>query len=214
MGSWPWSKAKAKPKVFRLRKPLEQHLACDVAKAQSVKHEIKPFEQIDLQRTLDRWVAESGSSVREFGYTAEGFFSDDGLVRYRVTDQLIQAPVERSQLDNGPGQQLDCVVRGLFLLRRCGRNVVVAFRPGRFTSERPIVEVIADTRDAAKEILIALLDEARRESAYKGRTLTLEPLPRQEGFNIRFQPLRPAKRELMVLPEELLRVAGRKARSY
>ena len=209
MGSWPWSKAKAKAKVFKLRKPVEQHLGCDLAKAQSVKHEIKPFEQIDLQRTLDRWVAESGHAVQEFGYTAEGFFSDDGLVRYLVTDQLIQAPVERGQLDSGPGQQLDCVVRGLFLLRRGGRNAVVAFRPGRFTSELPIVEVVADTREAARETLVALLDEARRESAYKGRTLTLEPSSHREGFIIRFQPLRPAAREQMVLPEELLRVVER-----
>jgi hypothetical protein len=207
MGSWPWSKAKAK--VFKLRKPVEQHLGCDLAKAQSVKHEIKPFEHIDLQRTLDRWVAESGSAVQEFGYTAEGFFTDDSLASYLVTDQLIQAPVERGQLDSGPGQQLDCVVRGLFLLSRSGRNAVVAFRPGRFSTGLPIVEVISDTRDAAREILVALLDEARRESAYKGRTLTLEPASRQDGFIIRFHPSRPVVREQMVLPEELLRVVER-----
>ena len=69
MGSWPWSKAQTK--VFKLRKPVEQHLGCDLTKAQSVKHEIKPFEHIDLQRSVDRWVAESGSAVQEFGYTAE-----------------------------------------------------------------------------------------------------------------------------------------------
>jgi hypothetical protein len=207
MGRWPWSKAKAK--VFKLRKPVEQHLGCDLARAQSVTHEIKPFEQIDLQRTLDRWVAEAGPAVREFGYTAEGYFSDESLVRYLVTDELIQAPVERRQLDSGPGQQLDCVVRGLFLLRRAGRNAVVAFRPGRFSSELPVVEVIADAREAARETLVALLDEARRESAYKGRTLTLEASSAREGFLIRFQPLRPAAREQMVLPEELLRVVER-----
>jgi hypothetical protein len=207
MGRWPWSKAKAK--VFKLRKPIEQHLGCDLAKAQSVQHEIKLFERIDIQRTLDRWAKESRSAVREFGYTAEGYFTDDSLVRYLVTDQLIQAPVERGQLDSGPGQQLDCVVRGLFLLSRGGRNVVIAFRPPRFTSELPIVEVIADTRDAARDILVALLDEARRESAYKGRTLALEASSWQGGFTIRFQPLRLAAREQMVLPEEVLRVVER-----
>jgi hypothetical protein len=207
MGRWPWSKAKAK--VFKLRKPVEKHLGCDLAKAQSVKHEIKLFERIDIQRTLDRWVKDSGSAVQEFGYTAEGYFTDDSLVRYLVTDQLIQAPLERGQLDSGPGQQLDCVVRGLFLLRRGSRNAVIAFRPPRFTSELPIVEVIADTRDAARDILAALLDEARRESAYKGRTLSLESSSWREGFTIRFHPLRPAAREQMVLPEEVLRVVER-----
>jgi hypothetical protein len=207
MGSWPWSKTRAK--VFKLRKPVERHLGCNLAKAQSVKHEIKPFERIDLQRTLDRWAAESDSAVQEFGYTAEGYFSDDSLVRYLVTGELIQAPVEREQFDSGPGQRLDCVVRGLFLHRRGDQNAVVAFRPARFTSELPIIEVIADTRDAARGILAALLDEARRESAYKGRTLTVEASSRWEGLILRFHPLRPAAREHLVLPEELLRVVER-----
>src|SRR5262245_1346492 len=43
MARWPWSKSK--PQVFKLRKPVEQHLGCDVAKAQSVSHTIKLFEQ-------------------------------------------------------------------------------------------------------------------------------------------------------------------------
>jgi hypothetical protein len=206
MALWPWSKKK---KVFRLRKPVEDHLGCDLAKAQSVSHEIKPFERIDLQRTLDRWVAESGPEVKEFGYTAEGYFSDDGLVRYLVTDQLIRAPVERTQLDSGPGQRLDCVVRGLTLLSRAGKHSVVAFRPARFSHDLPILEVVAATREAARETLTALLEEARRESAYKGRTLTLEAGSRREGVTIRFQPMRPTKREQMVLPEELIRVVER-----
>ncbi len=206
MSIWPWSKAKAK--VFKLRKPVEQHLGCDFTRAQSVAHEIKPFERIDLQRTLDRWVAESASDRIEFGFTAEGYFHDDSLVRYLITDELIRAPVERVQLDSGPDQQLDCVVRGLFLLRRGGKNIVLAFRPARMSFELPVVEVISDTREAARDTLSALLDEARRESAYKGRTLTLEAA-RCEGYTIRFQPLRTTAREQMVLPEELIRVVER-----
>ena len=147
--------------------------------------------------------------AEEFGYTAEGYFSDDGLVKYLVTDQLIRRPLERVQLDSGPGQCLDCVVRGLFLLCRAGRSTTLAFRPGRFSQELPVVEVIAGTREAARETLTALLEEARRESAYKGRTLTLEAGSLREGITIRFQPMRPTKREQMVLPEELIQVVER-----
>jgi ATPase family associated with various cellular activities (AAA) len=207
MPRWPWSKPKTK--VFRLRKPVEQHLGCDIAKAQSVTHEIKPFERIDLQRTLDRWAAESGPGLQEFGYTAGGYFSDDGLVKYLVTDELIRAPLERAQMDSGPGQRLDCVVRGLFLLSRGGKNTALAFRPARFSHEAPVAEVIAATRDTARETLTAFLEEARRESAYKGRTLTLVAGSRRESVTIRFQPMRATKREQMVLPEELIRVVER-----
>lgn len=204
---WPWSKSKSN--VFKLRKPVEQFLGCDLAKAQAVSHEVKPFERIDLQRTLDRWVAEAGSEVQEFGYTAEGYFSDDSLVRYLVTDELIRAPVERTQLESGLGQRLDCVVRGLFLLSRGEKTAALAFRPGRFSHDFPVVEVIASTREAARDVLTALLEEARRESAYKGRTLTLEAGGRRDGVTIRFQAMRATKREQMVLPEELIRVVER-----
>jgi ATP-dependent 26S proteasome regulatory subunit len=86
---------------------------------------------------------------------------------------------------------------------------VVAFRPPRLSFEVPRLEVIAATREIARETLTALLEESRRESAYKGRTLTLEGGRRLEGYTIRFQPLRPATREQMVLPEELIRVVER-----
>jgi hypothetical protein len=208
MPNWPWSKTKAP--VFKLRQPVEHHLGCDLAAAQSVSHDIKPFERIDLQRTLDRWITQSDCEVKEFGFTSTGYFSDDSLVRYLVTDELIRAPVERAQLDSGPDQQLDCVIRGLFLFSRNGRKTAVAFRPARMTFELPSVEVIAATREAARETLSAFLEEARRESAYKGRTLTLEAAPHHEGgFIIRFQPMRSTAREQMVLPEELIRVVER-----
>jgi cell division protease FtsH len=210
MMKWLGSRARrSKAPVYRLRKPIEQHLGADLAKAQSVAHDIKPFERIDIQRVLDRWIAESKPAAEAFGYTSEGFHSDDAVVRHLVTDTLIRAPVDRTQLDSGPGQTLDCVVRGLFLLRRGGSSTVLAFRPARLLFELPVMEVVAPTREAARETLTALLEEARRESAYKGRTLTLEAGSRHEGFTIRFRALRPTTREQMVLPEELIRVVER-----
>jgi hypothetical protein len=60
---WPWSKTKRE--AFRLRKPIEQHIGCDLSTAQSVSHDIKPFERIDLQHTLDRWIAEAGGELTQ-----------------------------------------------------------------------------------------------------------------------------------------------------
>jgi hypothetical protein len=205
---WPWSKARTN--LYRLREPIERHLGVDLAKAQSVGHDVKPIEQIDLQRVLDRWMAESNPAAKEFGYTGTGYFGDDGLVRHLITDQLIRSPVERTQIDCGPGERLDCVVRGLFLLHHGGEPAVIAFQPPRITRELPAVEVIAATREVARDTLSALLDEAQRGSLYKGRTLSLEGSGSwREKFSIRFHPLRPTTREQMVLPEELIRVVER-----
>jgi hypothetical protein len=210
MFKWPWSKKdKPKAELFHLRKPVENHLGIDITKAQSVSHTVQPFERLDLQRVLDRWLAESRPTAEEFGYTSEHFFDDEGLVRGLVVDKLVRAPLERTQLECGPGKYLDCVVRGLFLLRRGDQKVVLSFRPARLTFEQPTLEVVAATREGARETVTAILEQSRRESAYKGRALTLEPGRHGQGFAIRFQPLRPAAREQMVLPEEVIGVVER-----
>jgi hypothetical protein len=210
MGQPPRPVTAAPANVQRLREPIEQHLEVNLASCQAVSHEIKPYERVDIQRVIDRWVAQSDPAAKEFGYTSDGYLHDDALMRLLVTNTLVQAPVEREQCESGPGERLDCVSRGLFLLTRGGRNVVAVFRPGRLPlNNSPTVEVLAATREAARDTLAALLEEARRESAYKGRTLTLEAGKLLQSFSIRFMPLRPAAREQIVLPEELIRVVER-----
>ena len=68
----------------------------------------------------------------------------------------------------------DCVLVGLFLLHRDGVPVVVVVRPGRYSSNLPVLEVVAGSREAARGTLAALLDEARNTSVYKGHTVLVE----------------------------------------
>jgi hypothetical protein len=205
---WPWSKVK--PNLRKLRVPIQRHLGTDLANAQSVAHDIKPVERVNLQRVLDRWAAGANPEVQAFGYSSTGYFTDDALMKYLITDELIQAPLEREQLESGPGEALDCVLRGLFLFHRDGVPAVVALRPARFTHELPVLEVIAPEREAARKTLSALLDEAQQGSVYKGRTLSVEVSGSwREGVLIRFQNVRPTERADIVLPEELIRVVER-----
>ena len=157
---WPWSKKP--PQVHKLRQPIERHLKIDIAKAQSLSHDITPVERLDLQRVLDRWIAESNPPARELGYSTTGFMADDGLMRHLVTDQLIQAPVERTQIDCGPGNHLDCLLRGLLLINRADHAVLIAFRPPRITRELPVVEVVAATRQIARETLADFAESNER----------------------------------------------------
>ncbi|MCI0458018.1 MAG: AAA family ATPase [Gemmataceae bacterium] len=208
MAWWPWSKKKPKPR--KLRALIERHLGIDLPEAQSVAHEIKPVQRVNLQQVIDRWAGQANPPAQLFGYSSAGYFGDDGLAKYLITDELIQAPVERAQLDSGPGETLDCVFRGLFLLRREAGPVVVAFRPPRFSSELPVLEVIAPTREAARGTLTALLNEAQQSSVYKGRTLSLDQSEAwRGGVSIRFHEVRPTSREDIVLPDELIRVVER-----
>lgn len=208
MGRRPWMKAG--PKLRKLREPVECHLATDLAEAQSVAHDIKLIDRINLQQVVDRWSEESTPPAQVFGYSSIKHYSDDGLVKCLITDDLIQAPIERVWVESGPRESLDCTLRGLCLLHRDKEPVVLAYRPPRFSSDPTVLEVIAATRSAARDTLAALLDQAQRNNIYKGRTISLEPSGSwREGCSIRFHELRPTPREQIVLPEELLRVVER-----
>ncbi|MCI0705820.1 MAG: ATP-binding protein, partial [Planctomycetia bacterium] len=88
--------------------------------------------------------------------------------------------------------------------------VILGFRPARYSDSLPMLEVLAPTREAARDTLRAALAEAAADNAYKGRTITVEPSGSwREGFNIRFQQLRPTRRDDIVLPDELIQVIER-----
>lgn len=201
-------KKKSKRKGHKLRQPIEQHLGIDLDGAECVSHEIKSVEQVNLQRVIDLWAAPSSS--RLLGYSAAGYFRADEVLKYLMTDELIQAPVERVQLASGPDETQDCVQRGLYLLHLDKVPVVVVIRgSGSYRRDLPVLEVIAGTREAARGTLTALLDEAQKSSGYKGQTLAIEPGGYDEPITIRFEKLRPTRREDIILPNELLAVVER-----
>jgi hypothetical protein len=205
---WHWLN-KRRSKVRKLRPLIESHLGVDIADADCVTHEIKLFEQVDIQRVVDRWSAASETAAHAFGFTSEDGAADHGLAKHLVTGSLVQAPMERVQLECAPQRQLDCLSRGIILLRLGSHPIVLVFRPPPYSCELPVLEVIAPTRKIARETLSSLLEEAHRGSVYKGHTLTLARKNGQEGYAIRFQPLRRALREQLVLPDELIQVVER-----
>lgn len=206
---WPmWDSYK--PRRIKLREPVERHLGVRLTDAQSVSHEMKPIERVNLQRVIDRWTAASKPAAVVCGYTSAGYVLDDQLVKNLVTDELIQAPVERIQLECGPGEMLDCMLRGLCLLRRNNVSLLIGFRTARFTGDLPVMDIVASTREAARDTLGALLNEAAADNAYRGRTISIDSSGSwKEEIVIRFQSLRPTSRDDIVLPEELIEVVER-----
>ena len=208
MNRWPWS---AKPQQRKLRDLIERHLAIELAQAQSVTHGLQPAEQVNMQRVIDRWAEAERPAVEPIGFiAAEGFFGDDALVKALVVDRLIQAPVEREPLECGVRETFDGVARGLFLLRRQGVPVVVAFRTVRSVFDLPLFEVIAPRRETARETLATALDEVRRHSVYRGRAIAVERVAAfREEIKVRFHEIRPTHRDEIVLPGEVLEVIER-----
>lgn len=214
MTRWFSSRKRAKEEpeveVRKLRQPIERHLGIPLADAHTVSHEIKSIERINVQKIADRWADESAPGAQLVGYSTKSFLGDDGLIGQLVTDQLIQAPFERIRIESGPGQSMDCTLRGLYLLHHDRTPIVIAFRPPRLTRDLPVLEIIAATRPAATGALTSLLEQAQRDNVYRGRTLSLERSQSwHEGFSLRFHEPRPIPPEQIVLPEDILGVVER-----
>src|SRR5947209_2634042 len=77
----------------KLRRPVQYHLGIDLAEAHSVGHEIQPAQRVNIQRVLDGWAADATTAVQGFGFSTVSYLGHDGLVKYLMTDELIQGPL-------------------------------------------------------------------------------------------------------------------------
>src|SRR5262249_55582327 len=109
-------------------------------------------------------------------------------------------------------EELNCVKRGLYFLRREDQPFLIAVSPPRryAMGEEPILELIARDQAAGHATLSALLTEAQRNNIYKGKAISLErPRSWRDEISIRFHDLRPTDRSSIVLPEAVLQVIER-----
>ena len=168
----PWSSSRP----VKLRRTIEYHLGCGAAEAQTVAHEIKPIERVNLQRVIDRWAAASDPPAEPHRATPRpATSSDEGIVRYLITDELIRlgGRAAPARLRAGRDARLPEARPVPLPARRAPRWWWRSGR-GRYSSELPVLEVMAGSREAARDALSALLDEAQKENVYKGRTISLE----------------------------------------
>jgi hypothetical protein len=210
---WKWLKGGGRPKKQvrnEVRNHLTQHMGGPCADAQTIAHPIKPIERVNLQLALDGWFGGNAQPGRLLGYTANIYSRSTGMSQLLADKDVALAPVERERFPSGPGgEELDCVTRGLYLLHHDGRPVVVLLRASDSPFERPVLELMARERETARDALGRLLDEVRRHSVYKGRTITLESEDYPRRVLVHFRELPPTPREQIVLPESVLAVVER-----
>jgi cell division protease FtsH len=191
-----------------VRQLLVAHMGGPCDDAETVSHTIRPIERVNLQIVLDRWLASDGPAGRLIGYSRESFFGNTGIAQM-LLDDIVQAPVQRQQVASSPQEQLDCVMRGLYLLRHAGEPIVVLLSNPDSRFEPPVLELLARRRSVAQEAMKRLLEESSQDLVYKGRTIFLEEEERSGQVQVRFHPLPPTSREALVLPEAVLSVVER-----
>jgi hypothetical protein len=201
-----WTRRKVENQVKPL---LIRHMGGPCDKAQTISHVIKPIEHVSLQLALDRWFDTDQGSAQLIGYSASVFSRANGLGQLLHDKETALAPVERQQFSRGPGEELDCVTRGIYLLHHKGRPVVVLLRHSDRTFDQPTLELMAAERQTAQAAMSELLAEVKRHTAYRGKTIYLEEENYPREVHLRFRELAPVARERIVLPDAVMGVVER-----
>src|ERR1043166_4696299 len=188
-----------------LKKCIEAHMGGECLLAHTVSHVIKPVERVNLQLALDRLMDSDGAGRTLTGYSAVDHDHDTSLAHALARDNLVVAPVEREQLSRGLGKELDCVSRGLYLLRHQSEPIAIMIRVRDYGFRQHSLEVMAHKREIAHAALSQLLADANRQSVYKGKTISLEMEQHwQHEIVVRFHEMPEAARESIILPAAVM----------
>lgn len=186
---------------------IEAHMGGNCLHAHIINHAIQPLEQVNLQLVLDRW---SGEDSSVFGFSFTGFTLEKQLAHFVQNPEPL-APVEREHCPVSAKETLDCVTRGIFLLRFRGQPITVMIQKGdSLFRGQPTLELMARDRCLAQAAFNQLLSEAQSQSVFKGKCLSLEKEQVfDRGIRVRFHEWEAVSRDSIVLPNEFMTVLER-----
>jgi AAA+ superfamily predicted ATPase len=208
--AWKLHWQKRRPNSDNVRARIERHMGGTCLQTHIIHYAIQPLEQVNLQLVLDKWLQETGHEADLFGYSFSRYSSEKSLAHFVQTAEPL-APVEREHATVNAHETLDCVIRGIILLRFQEHPIVIMIRKGDSRlDQQPTLELMAHDRHIAQEAFNQLLSEAKRESIFKGSCLSLgKERVFDRGVRVRFHEWTPVSRDSIVLPEELMRVLER-----
>ncbi|HEY7200926.1 MAG TPA: AAA family ATPase [Candidatus Dormibacteraeota bacterium] len=204
------------PESALLRR-IRDHLGAEPTQLPVVVEEFDPFEQPNVQRALDDYVAGGapGRHVELVGVAAE----NKRFMAVGLSDLLSRGGAGRPTLGEGPvdyvnyslagGERLACVQFGLYLVRDGDRSLV-AFISGPTDRMGPRVklrmEVMATAPDHAAAFLAGIRERMQRLNVYRGHAISLSPGQMGMGPQtlVAFHALPRVRREDVVLPAGVL----------
>jgi AAA+ superfamily predicted ATPase len=188
---------------------VERHMGRKCLQTHIINHAIQPLEQVNLQIVLDKWM-ETEPFSNLFGYSFGQYTFEQNLAHFVQTPEAV-APVEREHCPVSANETLDCVTRGVFLVRFRDQPIVIMIRKeDRLMGRRPSLELMAHDRRLAQEALSQLLSEANGGSVFKGKCLSLEKEQVFDpGIKVRFHEWAKVSRDSIVLSEDLMCVVER-----
>src|SRR5215470_12214356 len=144
---WKWFKKPKYPQQ-ELRPIIEKYLQGDITNSHLISYNIRPIDRVNFQLVIDRWIQNSQEKTELLEYSQGNYYSEKGISSSLMSNELFLAPVERESFPTTNNESLDCIKRGLYLFRHRNHLVLLAIRPGYFSHEPPVLEIMALDRDA------------------------------------------------------------------
>ncbi|HEX6392978.1 MAG TPA: ATP-binding protein [Acidimicrobiales bacterium] len=188
---------------------LRGHLGTDPAGLPVVSQELPPYQLVDVHVALDQWIhAEPGRSFEIIGISGDQRrfhpLSEllSGAARYGVGI----GPVDYVDLADSPDSTRSCVRFGLYLLSDGTQKAAALLRGAdpHGPIQQAMIEVLAENRSHAHEILSELRRLAVEQSVLRGQVLALGPGEGNQYGMMRFVRRPGLQRGQLVLPDATL----------
>ena len=184
---------------------VQSHLGVDPRGLPVVSQELPPYQLVDVQVALDVWLTSGASRTSE----VVGVSGDQR--RFHPLSELLAGgawgvgigPVEYVDLPDSPDSTRSCVRFGIFFLRD-GEHAAVALLRGadpHGPMQQAMIEVVAEERAYAGELLGELRRLAVEHSVLRGQVLALGPGEGQQYGAMRFMRRPNLDRSKVVLPD-------------
>ncbi|MBI2302085.1 MAG: AAA family ATPase, partial [Armatimonadetes bacterium] len=172
---------------------------------------------VDLNQALLDFAAREQMSVRLQGYNAHYHMNDlRSVVSLGQDFRLPVAPVQYNQVERGPGELINCVTDGLFLLGGDEQAMVVQLRLGEYRQSLE-VSAMARTADEAGRCLEWLARRIQEASIFRGRVVSLEcshVAYGPESSTVRIHRFPAVRRDEVILPESTMSLLERSTIRY
>jgi hypothetical protein len=163
----------------------------------------------NLQRAFDHYLAQPGRFSEQVGYLAEHDQPNSGLsnllTRYRWQN-IIDGPVQYTSVELAGGERLQCVDRGLYLIREGATRLLASVRKNEYYKEGVTLEVACLTAERAEAFVAEMRGLVHAHNVYRGQTISLGA---KGAEDVRFHDLPAIEREGIILPEALLATVER-----
>jgi hypothetical protein len=178
-------------------------LGGDPAQMAIVKESFPDHDLPNVQIAFDRFLTGLDRSAEQVGYLTEldhpGFNLTTILTR-RQWAAISEGPVQYRSVELANGERLQCMERGLYLIRDGETRLVVLVHAseGFYGRQGVMVEILCPWSERAEAVLAELRGLVRKHNVYRGHILTLS------GEAIQFHSLPVIEREAIILPPSLL----------